>query len=229
MLSQIAQVFSSQGVVLPGTELVPVRARPAAAPGDPASFKAAFDQASAKLDISRQGKKLAAGRKDAGGKDLGDDEKKTVEALKKRDMEVRRHEQQHIASGGGFTGGANFEYEQGPDGKAYAVGGHVSIDASPVSGNPQATLAKAQIVQRAALAPADPSGQDRAVAAAAAQMAIEARKQIDEKTRGGGSEAPQGNAEDTPSAEAASASPAALRGYARGGANPPQVRFSAHA
>jgi hypothetical protein len=48
----------------------------------------------------------------------------------------------------------------GPDGKQYAVGGEVPIDLSPVSGNPQATVQKAETIQRAALAPADPSGPD---------------------------------------------------------------------
>jgi hypothetical protein len=55
------------------------------------------------------------------------------------------------------------------------VGGEVSIDSSPVANDPQATLTKAQQIQAAALAPANPSAQDRAVAASAARMAIEAR------------------------------------------------------
>jgi hypothetical protein len=73
--------------------------------------------------------------------------------------------------------GASFSYQRGPDGRFYAVGGEVSIDTSPVPGDPQATASKAEQIQRAALAPAQPSGQDRAVAAQAARMAMEARLQ----------------------------------------------------
>jgi hypothetical protein len=47
-----------------------------------------------------------------------------------------------------------------------------------VSGDPQATLAKAQQIRAAALAPAEPSSQDRKVAAQASQMAAEARADI---------------------------------------------------
>jgi len=54
----------------------------------------------------------------------------------------------------------------------------VSIDASAVPGDPEATLRKAQTVRAAALAPAEPSSQDRAVAAQAAQMAASAQAEI---------------------------------------------------
>jgi hypothetical protein len=92
---------------------------------------------------------------------------------------VKAHEAAHRASAGGQArGGASYDYQSGPDGKRYAIGGHVDIDVSPVDGNPRATLAKAMIAQRAALAPADPSGQDRAVAASAAQMALQAQKEL---------------------------------------------------
>ena len=73
--------------------------------------------------------------------------------------------------------GARFERVRGPDGRLYAVGGEVSIDASAAN-TPEATLAKAEIIRRAALAPADPSAQDRAVAAQAVKMATEARAEI---------------------------------------------------
>jgi hypothetical protein len=54
------------------------------------------------------------------------------------------------------------------------VAGEVAIDISPVSGDPAATLAKAEQVRRAALAPAEPSAQDRSVAAQATQLRTEA-------------------------------------------------------
>jgi len=85
-------------------------------------------------------------------------------ALRRRDGEVRAHESAHMAAGGSLVrGGASFTYEVGPDGRTYAVGGEVSIDTSSVPGDPAATMRKMQQVRAAALAPASPSGQDRAV------------------------------------------------------------------
>jgi hypothetical protein len=75
-------------------------------------------------------------------------------------------------------GGARLTTQVGPDGRRYAVGGEVSIDVSEVEGDPRATLHKARAIQRAALAPVNPSAQDRAVAARAAAMAQEARQEL---------------------------------------------------
>lgn len=103
---------------------------------------------------------------------LSEEELRQVEKLRQRDQEVRAHEQAHIAAGGQYVrGGANFEYQRGPDGKLYAVGGEVSIDVSPIPNNPSATIRKMETVVRAALAPSQPSAQDYQVAARA-QMEI---------------------------------------------------------
>lgn len=108
-----------------------------------------------------------------------EEEQKQIDELKSRDREVKTHEQAHIAAGGSYVlGGASYDYQTGPDGKQYAVGGSVNIDTSPVKGNPEATIAKAQVVIKAALAPAEPSGQDQKVASAARQMMSEARKEL---------------------------------------------------
>ena len=105
-------------------------------------------------------------------------EKQQVDQLKQRDREVRAHEFAHAVTGGAFAGSPQFEYTQGPDGVQYATGGEVSVDTSPVAGNPQATMDKARIVRAAALAPADPSGQDRAVAARASQIGANASAEL---------------------------------------------------
>jgi hypothetical protein len=60
----------------------------------------------------------------------------------------------------------------------YATGGEVQIDTSPISGDPEATIRKAETIRRAALAPASPSDQDRRVAAMAARMALNAEMDI---------------------------------------------------
>ena len=43
----------------------------------------------------------------------------------------RAHEMAHLAAAGGLATGPYYEYQQGPDSKQYAVGGHVNIDTSP--------------------------------------------------------------------------------------------------
>ncbi len=102
-----------------------------------------------------------------------------INELKARDQEVRAHELAHAAAAGGLAkGGPTFEYQRGPDGQLYAVGGEVQIDTSGIPGDPEATLQKAQQIQQAALAPAQPSAQDRSVAVAAAAMAATARAEI---------------------------------------------------
>ena len=102
------------------------------------------------------------------GKKLTHDQKAEIQKLQQTDRKVRQHEAAHAAAGGGLAGAPSFDYETGPDGRQYAIGGEVSIKVPSVSSsNPQGTIAQLEQVIRAALAPADPSGQDRAVAAEA--------------------------------------------------------------
>ncbi len=104
---------------------------------------------------------------------------KQLKELQASDQRVRAHEAAHLAAAGSVAkGGASFQTKTGPDGKQYAVGGEVSIDASPVAGDPQATLQKARQIIRAAQAPLDPSPQDRSVAAKAVAMAQEAQVEL---------------------------------------------------
>lgn len=113
-------------------------------------------------------------------RELTEEQQREVDQLKQRDQEVRRHEQAHVAAAGRYAnGGPKFEFTTGPDGRQYATGGHVNIDVGPAN-TPEATLIKAQVIRRAALAPADPSAQDRSVASAANQLERDARKQIQE-------------------------------------------------
>ena len=110
--------------------------------------------------------------------ELSTDEQRQVDDLKRRDAEVKAHERAHITAGGPYvSGGASYEYERGPDNQNYAVGGEVSIDVS-AENTPEATIRKMQVVKRAALAPRDPSGQDRSVAAQAAQAEARARIEL---------------------------------------------------
>ena len=116
-------------------------------------------------------------------RELSKEEQQQVKELATRDREVKTHEAAHKAAGGSLTGPAQYSYTTGPDGKRYATGGEVSIDTSEVPGDPQATLLKANRIRSAALAPAEPSGQDRKVAAQASQMVADARVEIAQQKR----------------------------------------------
>jgi hypothetical protein len=91
-------------------------------------------------------------------------QERAVEQLKRIDAQVREHEGKHQAAADGHASEATYIYQRGPDGKYYAVGGRVNLDARPVSGDIEATRRKLESVRRAALAPSDPSAQDSAVA-----------------------------------------------------------------
>lgn len=108
-------------------------------------------------------------------------EQQEIRELAARDREVRSHEQAHAAVGGKYAGSPVYEFVRGPDGISYAVGGEVSIDTSPIPGDPEATIAKAQQIRRAASAPAEPSPQDRRVAAEATLMEAEARSELQQE------------------------------------------------
>lgn len=104
--------------------------------------------------------------------------------LKNTDREVRAHELAHLSVAGRYaTSGASFSYQKGPDGRLYAVSGEVGIDTSKIPGDPRATLLKAQTIMRAALAPANPSAQDRNVAAQASALAQQARIEISQQQK----------------------------------------------
>ncbi|MBL8402950.1 MAG: hypothetical protein JNL16_00255 [Dechloromonas sp.] len=97
--------------------------------------------------------------------------------LQQTDRRVRAHEMAHVVAGGSLVrSGASFIYATGPDGRRHAVAGEVGIDTSP-GRTPLETLDKANRIKAAALAPADPSPQDRQVAALATRMAMQASMQ----------------------------------------------------
>lgn len=105
-------------------------------------------------------------------------QERVINELKKSDQEVRAHEAAHAAVGGSVTGPPTFTYQNGPNGQRYAVAGEVSVDLSPVSGDPRATIAKMQKVHAAALAPINPSSQDRQVASTATQIILQAQSEL---------------------------------------------------
>ena len=147
--------------------------------GDPVSGKALEAPGTDESEARNEPELLAAStRKNAIAPALTTDELSQLRLLKNRDREVRAHEQAHASVGGPYAGAPNYQYTKGPDGQQYASSGHVNIDSSKIAGDPEATLQKALQLKRAALAPAQPSQQDRRVAANAQQLAIEARADL---------------------------------------------------
>lgn len=113
---------------------------------------------------------------------LTSDEQAQIRELQQRDREVRAHEAAHRAAAGGMASGGSYTYKQGPDGRSYAVAGEVSIR-MPSTNDPKVRLRQAETIRRAALAPADPSPQDRQVAAQASATAAQARGDVQAEQR----------------------------------------------
>lgn len=168
-LSQAARpVSSSLSQPAPSEESLPV-GQPVAAGDDAALRDEAASPARGEAEEEKASPREAQQQRQ---------EQLEIAELASRDREVRAHEQAHAAVGGAYAGAPTYTFARGPDGKRYAVGGEVSIDTSPIPNDPEATLRKMELVQRAALAPAEPSAQDRRVAAQAAAQAAEARAEL---------------------------------------------------
>lgn len=134
-----------------------------------------------------QEQQLEKTAKDKVDNELSPEEEQLVGELEARDAEVRMHEAAHQSVGGGMTGAASYTYQQGPDGKMYAIGGEVSISMSGGS-SPEEAIANARKVAAAAMAAGNPSAQDFSVAASARVMEMKAQQQLakekDEKILG---------------------------------------------
>jgi len=152
--------------------------------GEAAAGAAGDEQEQATENTQAAGSTGGSQVKGMDGQPLDPAEVARLGELKKADAAVRAHEQAHLAAAGGLAkGGASFAYQKGPDGRNYAVAGEVQIDTSKGT-TPAETVAKMMRVRAAALAPANPSPQDRKVAQAAALTMSEARLELNtEKTR----------------------------------------------
>lgn len=116
-------------------------------------------------------------------KQLTPEQQQEIAKLKAADAEVKTHEQAHIAAAAGLrTSAPSYQYETGPDGKKYAVAGEVSISFSK-TGDPQKDIVMAETLKSAALAPANPSGQDMAVAKQAEEMIQQDKNEIQEQNQ----------------------------------------------
>ncbi|MBL0167855.1 MAG: hypothetical protein IPP85_12300 [Propionivibrio sp.] len=147
--------------------------------GNPVRFGSQVSQQPGSGFSARRSASSASGQTS----ELSPEEQQQVQQLKQIDRKVRAHEQAHLAVGADLVrGGPVFSYTSGPDNMLYAVAGEVSIDTTPAR-TPEETIPKAQHIRATALAPADPSPQDRSVAAQAARMEGEARIELAELKR----------------------------------------------
>ena len=89
------------------------------------------------------------------------DFERVLEKFKKMDTNVRSHEQVH-ASIGPTTSPISYNYQQGPDGKMYAVGGSVRLDTS-IPDDPKAAAFKLEQIKKAASGPSDTSNADNTI------------------------------------------------------------------
>lgn len=93
------------------------------------------------------------------------DFERVLQKFKKSDADIRSHEQAH-ATIGQTTSPISYNYQQGPDGKMYAVGGQVRLDVS-IPDDPKAAMHKLDQIQKASIAGAEPSGADMGIATSA--------------------------------------------------------------
>ena len=90
---------------------------------------------------------------------------RVLEKFKTKDAEVKSHEQAH-ATIGHTTSPISYNFQEGPDGKIYAVGGSVKLDTS-IPDDPKAAAFKLDLLQKAASAPAETSSADNMIASQA--------------------------------------------------------------
>lgn len=92
-----------------------------------------------------------------------------LEALKRKDRELHQNVPVH---------GTSLIYQTGPDGHIYASGRKVTLEASEVPNNPQATIDKAREIRRAVNSQKEPSLHDLHLLFAASRMEAQARAEL---------------------------------------------------
>ncbi len=178
--------------VTPAAVITPARNSTAQATSEQTSFFAALSRIGEWRNASGNQNTSATVVDNRGKRDVDSDDSRNastkttltpeqlreIQHLASTDRRVRQHEQMHIAVGGELiTSGPTYDYKKGPDGRHYAVGGEVGIDTSPAR-TAEETVPKARKIRATALAPPDPSPQDRSVAACATQMELQAQMEI---------------------------------------------------
>ena len=90
------------------------------------------------------------------------DYQRVLNKFKNKDNEIRTHEQTH-ASLGTTTAPINYNFQVGPDGKLYAMGGSVRFDTS-IPSNPENAKVKLEELRDASSSVSPLSGADASIA-----------------------------------------------------------------
>jgi hypothetical protein len=90
--------------------------------------------------------------------------------LERMDRDVRDHKMAHYFGAQPHTAFPEYWYVRGPLGRRYAASGITRFDASVIEGDVPGSIVKLQKLRRAALAPREPSEEDRRVVAAIDQL-----------------------------------------------------------
>jgi hypothetical protein len=102
-----------------------------------------------------------------------------VQKLKSHDIHVRTHEAAHMTIAGTYAKGeASYYYEMRPGNMQYAAGGKVQLATSPISVDPNETIAKDEAIRKGSLAPSDPSGGDLSMTASASQIEAQDQEEL---------------------------------------------------
>ncbi len=99
---------------------------------------------------------------------MGSEELRALQELKLRDSAVREEEESHARMLGRHAGPIRYEYQIGPDGRAYVINGSVEVNPKLTSNNPEEIRKVLQTIQRAAVTVSNPSQADLNIAASAA-------------------------------------------------------------
>ena len=124
------------------------------------------------VDAKEQQKEFIQGKQDyfevSSGKYDKNDYERVLEKFKSGDANIKAHEQSH-ASQVGTTAPIQYNYQMGPDGKMYAVGGSVRLDTSMPQDPKQAQL-KLDQLKKSASSSSDMSSADSSIAISANLM-----------------------------------------------------------
>ena len=136
---------------------------PAATAAGPAQGQATRPLSGAPL-LASQSSSIGSAAAAKGHQDLSAEERAAVDRLRQRDQQVRQEEEAHAAVAGDLAGPISYVYQQGPDGRRYAVGGSVPIRSQVTSGDPAEARQLGARMAAAAHAATNPSGADLAAA-----------------------------------------------------------------
>jgi len=146
----------------------------------PSAAPVSGETSAAIANITRRGSALPTS-----DQDLSERDQSALQALRQRDAQVRQEENAHAGAAGSIAGPPVYTYQRGPDGRMYAVGGSVSINAQTYTADPAEARALGSRINAAANAAINPSGADQRAASAGNSIAASGVGAYDQAKRYG--------------------------------------------